>query len=155
MSLVLLCLENVQKSGKQLEPNCIAEMLDNRRMLMQDYSLTPNLVKYCGDEISQFCNNGLEKGGVTLHCLWSAWKTKSDPMCMHVCTCVVHASRVWYFYESCLVTFYAWNVAIWLYNLSVFVLFPNFSLCMNCLSSLHLYCVLKSWRCARQSNFVK
>lgn len=41
-------------------------------MLMEDYQLSPNLVKYCSDEIRSFCNGGLERGGKTIHCLMGA-----------------------------------------------------------------------------------
>ena len=45
-------------------------MVEHRRMLMSDYSLNPELVDACKNEISSFCNNGEEKGGKTLHCLF-------------------------------------------------------------------------------------
>ena len=42
---------------------------------MEDYQLSPSLVKYCGDEIREFCAGGLERGGKTIHCLMGAVKS--------------------------------------------------------------------------------
>ncbi|XP_064105225.1 Golgi apparatus protein 1-like [Macrobrachium nipponense] len=69
LSRILLCLENAMKNGKNLENNCKEEMLSHRRMLMEDYKLSPNLMVHCKNEIETFCGGGVETGGRTLHCL--------------------------------------------------------------------------------------
>ena len=44
-------------------------MLNHRRMLLEDYQLSPDLVVACGPEIKRMCGGGKEVGGRTLHCL--------------------------------------------------------------------------------------
>lgn len=43
-------------------------MLDYRRMLMEDFSLSPEIVLHCRAEIEAHCS-GLHRKGRTLHCL--------------------------------------------------------------------------------------
>lgn len=43
-------------------------MLDYRRMLMEDFSLSPEIVLHCRAEIEGHCS-GLHRKGRTLHCL--------------------------------------------------------------------------------------
>ncbi|KAL0968102.1 hypothetical protein UPYG_G00262440 [Umbra pygmaea] len=43
-------------------------MLDYRRMLMEDFSLSPEIVLDCRGEIEAHCS-GLHRNGRTLHCL--------------------------------------------------------------------------------------
>lgn len=69
LASLMLCLERAVKDGSGLEPECRAELMENRKMLMTDYQLNPNIVKLCKDEISNHCNGGIERGGKTLHCL--------------------------------------------------------------------------------------
>ena len=40
-----------------------------RRSLMEDYKISPKLVVACEDDIKAFCENGIERGGHTIHCL--------------------------------------------------------------------------------------
>lgn len=68
LAQILLCLENVAKNGTALDADCEAEMMDHRKMLMEDYRLSPEIVDGCKAEIEGFCN-GLEAGGRTIHCL--------------------------------------------------------------------------------------
>ncbi|XP_037799147.1 Golgi apparatus protein 1-like [Penaeus monodon] len=70
LSHILLCLEEAEKkAGKDIERACKEEMLTHRRMLMEDYQLSPDLLVDCSKDISQFCHDGIETGGRTLHCL--------------------------------------------------------------------------------------
>ena len=69
LASLMLCLERAVKDGSGLEPECRAELMENRKMLMTDYQLNPNIVKLCKDEIANHCNGGIERGGKTLHCL--------------------------------------------------------------------------------------
>lgn len=68
LAQVLLCLENVGKNGTALDQECEVEMMDHRKMLMEDYRLSPEIVDGCKIEIESLCN-GLEAGGKTIHCL--------------------------------------------------------------------------------------
>lgn len=47
---------------------CQGEMMDYRRMLMEDFSLSPEIVLHCRAEIEGHCS-GLHRKGRTLHCL--------------------------------------------------------------------------------------
>lgn len=48
---------------------CVAEMREMRQSLLEDYQITPNLVKACSAEIKDSCGGGLQREGKTLHCL--------------------------------------------------------------------------------------
>lgn len=54
---------------------CQGEMLDYRRMLMEDYSLSPEIVLHCRGEIDTHCS-GLHHKGRTLHCLMRVSRDK-------------------------------------------------------------------------------
>lgn len=69
LAQILLCLENVSRdSGSNLAPECTAEMVEHRKMLMDDYRLSPELMHDCANDIGTFCR-GVEAGGKTIHCL--------------------------------------------------------------------------------------
>ncbi|XP_072403853.1 Golgi apparatus protein 1 isoform X1 [Chiloscyllium punctatum] len=68
LSYLLLCLESSVHRGRQLSGECQGEMLDYRRMLMEDFSLSPEIVLNCRSEIELHCS-GLHRKGRTLHCL--------------------------------------------------------------------------------------
>lgn len=55
-------------NGTKIAPNCQTEMFDHRKILMEDYRLSPEIVNGCANDITTYCN-GLEVGGVTIHCL--------------------------------------------------------------------------------------
>ncbi|XP_064639932.1 Golgi apparatus protein 1-like isoform X2 [Lineus longissimus] len=69
MAKVLLCLEAKQKMTGQIRVECVTEMRDYRKMLMEDYKISPGIVSYCHQEITENCNGGIEREGKTLHCL--------------------------------------------------------------------------------------
>ncbi|XP_053402519.1 Golgi apparatus protein 1-like [Mercenaria mercenaria] len=68
-SHVLLCLENALKSDRKLSGQCIGEMTQLRKSLMEDYQITPEIVTKCDVEINKYCNKGVDREGRTLHCL--------------------------------------------------------------------------------------
>ncbi|XP_033896802.1 Golgi apparatus protein 1-like [Acipenser ruthenus] len=68
LSYLLLCLESAVHRGRVVSGECQGEMLDYRRMLMEDYSLSPEIVLNCRGEIDHHCS-GLHRKGRTLHCL--------------------------------------------------------------------------------------
>nr|ARK19823.1 venom protein [Ampulex compressa] len=68
LAQILLCLESAFKNGTKIDGNCQAEMFDHRKLLMEDYRLSPEIVDGCADDIMKFCNS-LEVGGATIHCL--------------------------------------------------------------------------------------
>lgn len=55
-------------SGRVVSGECQGEMMDYRRMLMEDFSLSPEIVLHCRSEIEGHCS-GLHRKGRTLHCL--------------------------------------------------------------------------------------
>ncbi|KAK0179710.1 hypothetical protein PV327_005438 [Microctonus hyperodae] len=75
LAQILLCLESVEKNSSKLNSECQREMLDHRRLLLEDYRLSPEIVDDCSRDISKFCN-GLEPGGRTIHCLMDHAKSK-------------------------------------------------------------------------------
>uniref|UniRef100_A0AAX7U2Q8 Golgi apparatus protein 1 n=1 Tax=Astatotilapia calliptera TaxID=8154 RepID=A0AAX7U2Q8_ASTCA len=68
LSYLLLCLEASVHRGHPVSGECQGEMLDYRRMLMEDFSLSPEIVLHCRTEIEAQCS-GLHRKGRTLHCL--------------------------------------------------------------------------------------
>ncbi|KAM9817200.1 Golgi apparatus protein 1-like [Neosynchiropus ocellatus] len=68
LSYLLLCLEAAVHRGRPVSGECQGEMLDYRRMLMEDFSLSPEIVLHCRSEIETHCS-GLHRKGRTLHCL--------------------------------------------------------------------------------------
>lgn len=68
LAQILLCLESAVKNGSKIDRNCQAEMFDHRKLLMEDYRLSPEIVDGCANDITAFCNS-LEIGGATIHCL--------------------------------------------------------------------------------------
>ena len=53
----------------------MAEMKAHRHMLMEDYSISPELVAKCGNDITNNCKNLNKKGnhpGEVIHCLMRA-----------------------------------------------------------------------------------
>lgn len=69
LAQILLCLENITRNDSiKLAPECAAEMTDHRKMLMDDYRLSPELMQNCANDILTLCK-GIEAGGKTIHCL--------------------------------------------------------------------------------------
>uniref|UniRef100_A0A8C6VQR3 Golgi apparatus protein 1 n=1 Tax=Nothobranchius furzeri TaxID=105023 RepID=A0A8C6VQR3_NOTFU len=68
LSYLLLCLEAAVHRGRVVSGECQGEMMDYRRMLMEDFSLSPEIVLQCRTEIEDHCS-GLHRKGRTLHCL--------------------------------------------------------------------------------------
>ncbi|XP_075884869.1 Golgi apparatus protein 1-like isoform X2 [Nelusetta ayraudi] len=68
LSYLLLCLESAVHRGRPVSGECQGEMMDYRRMLMEDFSLSPEIVLHCRTEIEGHCS-GLHRKGRTLHCL--------------------------------------------------------------------------------------
>ena len=68
LAQILLCLESAVKNGSDIDSDCQREMFDHRKLLMEDYRLSPEIVHHCANDIQSFCNN-LEVGGATIHCL--------------------------------------------------------------------------------------
>lgn len=68
LAQILLCLEAAQKNNTKISPECTAEMTDHRKLLMEDFQLSPEILTGCADDIQKFCYN-LESGGKTIHCL--------------------------------------------------------------------------------------
>uniref|UniRef100_A0AAY4DBP0 Golgi apparatus protein 1 n=1 Tax=Denticeps clupeoides TaxID=299321 RepID=A0AAY4DBP0_9TELE len=63
LSYLLLCLESAVHRGRTVSGDCQGEMLDYRRMLMEDYSLSPEIVLVSrGDKgtMDTLCQNALQ-----------------------------------------------------------------------------------------------
>ena len=69
LAQILLCLENVSRNeSEKISSECTAEIIDHRKMLMDDYRLSPELMQNCANDIIVLCR-GIEVGGKTIHCL--------------------------------------------------------------------------------------
>ncbi len=55
--------------GQPVSPECVAELEEMRRALMEDYKISPEIVSECSEEINKHCGGGLQREGKTLHCL--------------------------------------------------------------------------------------
>lgn len=76
LSQILLCLENAaHMGGVEINGECMAEIKQHRRALMEDYRLTPELLAACSEEQKSYC---AERGvnGNTIHCLMALAQTR-------------------------------------------------------------------------------
>ncbi len=110
-------------SGRTVTGDCQGEMLDYRRMLMEDFSLSPEIVLHCRGEIEAHCS-GLHRKGRTLHCLMRV--TRGDKGTVdNLCQTAVRAhgivgkgigylTVVWTFQKIslCFCTAFIWSTAI-------------------------------------------
>lgn len=72
LSGMLLCMETAKLSENPvtISPECDSALVEFRRMLSEDYKMSPEIVHSCKYEISENCEqNGLVKNGGTIHCL--------------------------------------------------------------------------------------
>lgn len=67
LAQILLCLEAAHKNNTKILPDCLAEIFDHRKMLMEDYKLSPEIIIDCSDELNRFCQS--TEGSRTIHCL--------------------------------------------------------------------------------------
>lgn len=77
LAQILLCLEAAEKNGSKISQDCKLEIFDHRKMLMEDYRLSPEIVDSCANDITSFCS-GLEVGGNTIHCLMDNARFKNN-----------------------------------------------------------------------------
>lgn len=94
LAQILLCLETVVKNGSKIDPECQVEMFDHRKILMEDYRLSPEIVNGCANDIPTFCR-GLEVGGLTIHCLMDHTrsrkkKSRVSAECQRAVSCFIH-----------------------------------------------------------------
>ncbi|GFG30167.1 hypothetical protein Cfor_10154 [Coptotermes formosanus] len=75
LAQILLCLEGVIRNGTKVSQDCQVEMIEHRKILMEDYRLSPEIVAGCSEDIKNFCNT-LEVGGKTIHCLMEHTRPK-------------------------------------------------------------------------------
>lgn len=85
LAQILLCLEGVIRNGTKVSRDCQMEMIEHRKILMEDYRLSPEIVADCSVDINSFCNT-LEVGGKTIHCLMEHARPKKrrgrvSPVC--------------------------------------------------------------------------
>lgn len=74
LAQILLCLEAAQKNSTKIQPDCLSEIFDHRKMLMEDYKLSPEIIIDCADELNQFCQS--TEGSQTIHCLMEHAKAR-------------------------------------------------------------------------------
>ena len=71
---------------------CQAEMKSHRKMLMEDYSISPELVSKCRDDIDNNCKQSHNNPGEIIHCLLRyvplsiVLKTKKNPANVKILT---------------------------------------------------------------------
>jgi len=59
-----------------LEHECLAEMHEVRKSLVEDYEVNPLLVRDCSHEIEKYCGGRLHRAGRTVHCLMNLARSK-------------------------------------------------------------------------------
>ncbi|XP_012690177.2 Golgi apparatus protein 1b isoform X2 [Clupea harengus] len=95
LSYLLLCLEAAVHRGRTVNGECQGEMLDYRRMLMEDFSLSPEIVLHCRGEIEAHCS-GLHRKGRTLHCLMRVARGEKgaamDSMCQNALQTLIQSA---------------------------------------------------------------
>ncbi|VVC42649.1 Hypothetical protein CINCED_3A011971 [Cinara cedri] len=68
LAQLLLCLENNIHNGSEVTPDCQFELMEHRKLLLQNYQLSPEVVSMCSNDIENYCQNN-EIGRRTIHCL--------------------------------------------------------------------------------------
>ncbi|CAG9864486.1 unnamed protein product [Phyllotreta striolata] len=72
LAQILLCLEDFERRRSadvvELNPECQDEIIVHRKMLLNDYNLSPEVVFNCKNETTLYCQS-FSFGGKTLHCL--------------------------------------------------------------------------------------
>ena len=63
---------------QEISKDCQIQMAEVRQELMEDYSISPEIMTNCEKEISASCENGLQKGGKTIHCLMNLARPVRD-----------------------------------------------------------------------------
>lgn len=76
LAQILLCLENYVHNGTKVSSNCEGEMIDQRKILMEDYRLSPEIVDGCKNDIRHLCNSVVT--GRTIHCLMDHARPRKD-----------------------------------------------------------------------------
>lgn len=89
-------------------------MLNHRRMLLEDYQLSPDLVVACKVELKRLCGGGKELGGRTLHCLMKyarkhPKKGRQEDRLSPQCRRMVRTCK--YFQSNCSLCYFAKNDA--------------------------------------------
>ena len=69
LSQILLCLEANMRDGREVTGECRTELGEIRREMMEDYSVSPELVANCANEIESHCGESKRRQGGTIHCL--------------------------------------------------------------------------------------
>ena len=70
VSQILLCLEENIRDGREVLGQCMADIKQIRREMMEDYSISPKLVANCGQKIDAHCSDTkTQRQGQTIHCL--------------------------------------------------------------------------------------
>lgn len=87
LAQILLCLEAAYKNNTKVSPECLAEINDHRKLLMEDYKMSPEILSGCADDITKFCNDLDAGAGKTIHCLMenARPKRKKDRRITAVC----------------------------------------------------------------------
>lgn len=87
LAQILLCLEAAHKNNTKIAPECLAEISDHRKLLMEDYQMSPEILSDCADDINKFCSDVDASSGKTIHCLMenARPKKKKDRRVTAVC----------------------------------------------------------------------
>lgn len=76
LAQILLCLEAAQKNNTKIVPECLAEISDHRKLLMEDFKMSPEIITDCSDDMKHFCPEKM--GSLILHCLMEHSRPKKD-----------------------------------------------------------------------------
>ncbi|TPP66242.1 Golgi apparatus protein 1 [Fasciola gigantica] len=89
LSHLMLCLESVEKprltnqnvliQSRPLQPACKAELVELRRVLLEDYRLSPDLMLHCSSTIERHCAKRKRTPRTMLHCLLRVINTPAVP----------------------------------------------------------------------------
>ncbi|KAE9535287.1 hypothetical protein AGLY_008020 [Aphis glycines] len=85
LAQLLLCLENAIHNGSKVSSDCQFELMEHRKLLLQNHHLSPEVVSTCSNDIEKYCRNN-EVSRRTIHCLMdhskpSRQKNRIDKAC--------------------------------------------------------------------------
>lgn len=67
LSHIIVCLEDALFNGAQIAGECMASLDEHKHQLLQDLSISPEIIKYCKNDLNTHCQQ--QDNAHKLHCL--------------------------------------------------------------------------------------
>lgn len=78
LAQVVLCVDEFLKDHDHLLSDCSLEIAERRRLLIDDYQITPGVLTGCAKEMSKFCGKFHASDGLIIPCLLENARAESE-----------------------------------------------------------------------------